>query len=206
MLCCADNCCHLPSLHQLDCRKTAPPLAAVDIKTHDASACGAGQAQYAPQGPCYVCQGFNTFNPAAGASCQPCSIANTVPNADRISCVCAAGFQPLVSQATGKLQQCSVDGLSCSSFANSVINIVGNGCACKSGLAERFDSAGKLVACEAPSSIAQMQVTAQSGMRTNISLPSSTGQILSVSNGSAGGSAILTKGIDNSQLITYLSR
>jgi hypothetical protein len=51
-------------------------------------------------------------------------------------------------QGIAQVQQCVQQGLSCSSIANSVVNIVGNGCACRLGLFERFDSSGKLLACD----------------------------------------------------------
>jgi hypothetical protein len=105
-------------------------------------------------------------------------------------------------QGPAKVQQCVQQGLSCSSVVNSVVNIVGNGCACRFGYLERFDNTGKLLACDA----AELQVTAQSGTRTNISLPSSSGGILAVSKCSSGGSVSVVKGSDGADVVVYLSR
>jgi hypothetical protein len=51
-----------------------------------------------------------------------------------------------------------------------------------------------------------MQVTAQSGVRSNISLASSFGAILAVSNSSSGGRAAVIKDSSGNTLIAYLSR
>jgi hypothetical protein len=80
--------------------------------------------------------------------------------------------------------------------------MVGNGCACRFGYLERFDSSSKLLACDA----AELQVTAQSGRRTNISLPNSSAGILAVSNSSNGARVSVVKGSDGTDLVSYLSR
>jgi hypothetical protein len=51
-----------------------------------------------------------------------------------------------------------------------------------------------------------MQVTAQSGNRTNISLASSFGAILAVSNSSKKGTTAVIRDSSGNTLISYLSR
>jgi hypothetical protein len=207
-ICCC-CCCHRAE------GPAASQLAAVNITTQDASSCGAGQEQYVPLpavGPCYVCPPA-TYNPAPGATCKPCSIAYAEPidpvGTGNKQCACVEGFTAITrnvttAQGAVKVHQCVQQGLSCSPVANSVVNIVGNGCACKFGYLERFDTSGtgKLLACDA----AELQVTAQSGRRANISLPSSSGGILAVSNSSNGGRVSVVKGSDGTDLVAYLSR
>jgi hypothetical protein len=102
------------------------------------------------------------------------------------------------------LQQCVQDGLSCGSVANGVVNILGTGCACATGLVERFDSTGKLISCQAAET--PTTVFAQSGTRTNITLPYSSGPILAVFNSSNGGKTAVVSREDGTMVISYLSR
>lgn len=185
-----------------------PQLAQVNVITQNASPCSAGQVQYAPPptvGPCYVCSP-GTQNPAPGATCQQCSIAYTEPDTDRSGCTCAAGWSPLLSVVTGKLQQCVQDGLRCNYIPHSVVNIVGNACTCSTNFTANFDSTGKLVVCEERDSAPGPRTTVPSGMRTNITLPSSSGTILFVGNCSSEGRASVVKGSDGIGIISYISR
>lgn len=185
-----------------------PQLAQVNVITQNASPCSAGQVQYAPPptvGPCYVCSP-GTQNPAPGATCQQCSIAYTEPDTDRSGCTCAAGWSPLLSVVTGKLQQCVQDGLRCNYIPHSVVNIVGNACTCSTNFTANFDSTGKLVVCEERDSAPGPRTTVPSGMRTNITLPSSSGTILFVGNCSSEGRASVVKGSDGNGIIAYISR
>jgi hypothetical protein len=107
---------------------------------------------------------------------------------------------------TGKLQQCVQDSLGCNSIPHSVANIVGNGCACSNGFTEQYDSStGKLVACQVAENAARPQATVPSGMRTNITLPSSSSSITAVGNCSDGGRASVIKGGDGKIIIVLLS-
>lgn len=192
------------------CCPAGAPVAQATISTQDASPCSTGQVQYVPPpalGPCCVCSP-GTQNPAPGAACQQCSTAYTEPNTERNGCACIAGWSRITSAVTGKLQQCVQNGLSCRSTPHhdSVVNIVGNGCACSAGYIAQYDSTGKLVACQIPDDAPGPQATVPSGMRTNITMPSSSGPLLSVGNCTNGGRATTVMGDDDKDLISFVSR
>jgi hypothetical protein len=147
---------------------------------------------------CYCCRcdpGSVNANP--GGICQPCSVANSAPNAARTACLCADGFNVVLSPASGALLKCTARSLNqCKATAHAVVNIVGNGCTCEAGFDPVPGSNGALLICVAPAPVVrQDSATAVSGTWTIIpvrSMDASNARVvLAVSKPLAGGRAVV---------------
>jgi hypothetical protein len=187
-------------------------LSSVSVASSAASLCTAGQQSYTtPQGPCYWCKA-GSVNAAAGGICQPCSIANAVSNEARTSCMCAAGFEPVTSPATGALLKCAARSLNqCRAVADAEVDIVGTGCARAAGYSPTYSSSGTLTSCTPPTPpVLPVNATAVSGTWTVIPvLANDAGaarRIEAVSEPLAGGKAVIAANIAGADTIKYLSR
>jgi hypothetical protein len=157
---------------------------------------------------------YKSFNPAAGGTCQPCSVANSVANDERTACVCAPGFTTVLHPTAGMLTKCVAAGLDavCSAMPNAVVNFVGDACMCAAGFTPQYGGNQSLVSCskQLVAAAAADNVTAVSGAWATFRVLDNDGgtalRITAVSRPLQGGRAVVLANATGADSVAYLSK